>query len=255
MGKPLSLKLDGKVAMVTGGARGIGRAIARALASAGANVAIVDMEAADAAETADMVRNEGRQALTLSADVSRRDEVFQAVEDIITQMDRIDIAVNNAGILTNHNALELTEEEWRRVLGVNLDGVLWCCQAVAERMIAQGRGGRIINIGSVSGRFADWPRKHVAYSVSKAGVVMLTRYLAVEWGPHGITVNSISPSNTETEMLDVEEDVRRRWRDMSPLGRLAKPEEIGAAAVFLASEGGSYVSGHDLVVDAAATCL
>jgi NAD(P)-dependent dehydrogenase (short-subunit alcohol dehydrogenase family) len=248
------LNLGGKVAWVTGGARGIGRAIAIALARAGADVAVVDIDAGEAASVADEVRGFGRRALVLSADVSDSGQVDQMAGDVVDNLGRLDVAVNNAGILVTHAAADCTDEQWRRVMGTNLNGVFWCCRAAGRRLIAQGGGGRIINIGSMSAQVADWPRSHCSYSVSKAGVVMLTRYLAVEWGPHAITVNSISPGNTETDMTARMEEFKPRWREETPLKRLAKPEEIAGAAVYLASDAASYVSGHDLVMDGAYVC-
>jgi NAD(P)-dependent dehydrogenase (short-subunit alcohol dehydrogenase family) len=248
------MNLKGRVAWVTGGARGIGRAIALALARAGADVAVVDINAADAASVADEVRNEGVRALVLSCDVSDSAQVEHMAEDVIRGLGRLDIAVNNAGVLLGHTAAECADDVWRQVMGVNLDGVYWCCRAAGRKLIERGEGGRIINIASMSAQVADWPRRHCAYSVSKAGVVMMTRYLAVEWGEHGITVNSISPGNTETEMLSEQDEHRKRWIESTPLRRLAKPEEIGSAAVYLASGAAAYVSGHDLVIDGAYVC-
>jgi NAD(P)-dependent dehydrogenase (short-subunit alcohol dehydrogenase family) len=247
--------LEGKAAWVTGGARGIGRAAALALARAGADVAIVDIDAAEAATTADEVRQMGRQAVTLSCDVADSSQVDRMARDVVDALGRLDIAVNNAGICLEHTALDCPDDLWRRVISVNLDGVFWCCRAAGRLLIAQGQGGRIINMASMSARVADWPQRHCSYSVSKAGVVMLSRYLAVEWAEHGITVNSVSPGNTMTAMSAPMADLHAQWIQETPLKRFAKPEEIAAAVVFLAGAQAGYVTGHDLVIDGAFTCV
>jgi NAD(P)-dependent dehydrogenase (short-subunit alcohol dehydrogenase family) len=253
---PLSamMNLEGKVAWVTGGARGIGRAIALALAEAGADVAVIDLDAEEASAVADEVRGLGRRGLTLRADVSDPRQVESMAGDVVDSMGRLDIAVNNAGILLEHTAVDCPDDLWRRVMAVNLDGVFWCCRAAGRRLIRQGQGGRIINVASMSGRVADWPLRHCSYSTSKAGVVMLSRYLAVEWAEHGITVNSISPGNTLTAMIEGQSDLHATWNEETPLGRMARPEEIASAAVYLASDAAAYVSGHDLLIDGAYTC-
>lgn len=248
------LSLEDRVAWVTGGARGIGRAIALALAEAGAHVAVIDLDAEEASGVADQIRSLGRKALTLCADVADSAQVDAMARDVVDALGRLDIAVNNAGICPEHTPLDCPDHLWRRVMGVNLDGVYWCCRAAGRLLVEQGEGGRIINIASMSARVADAPLTHCAYSVSKAGVVMLSRYLAVAWGPHRITVNSISPGSTETQMIAGLSAMHETWRRETPLGRLADPREIAAAVVYLASDAGGHVSGHDLVIDGGFTC-
>lgn len=252
---PETMNLSGRVAWVTGGAGGIGRAIALALADAGADVAIIDVDAAEGAATADEIRQRGRQALTLSVDVADSAQVDRMLVDVVEALGRLDIAVNNAGILLDHSAAGCTDDVWRKIMATNLDGVFWCARAAGRHFLERHQPGVIINTASMSGHVADEPWSHLAYSVSKAGVIMMTRYLAAEWGEHGIRVNSISPGNIETKMIQTQSDHRQQWIEATPLRRLGRPEEIGGVAVFLASDAASYVTGHDLVVDGAYTCV
>lgn len=242
--------LSGRKAIVTGGGRGLGRAIAVGLAQFGADVALVARTAAELDETARLVRAEGRLALTYPADVSRKSEVERVVNDVAAQWERIDILVNNAGVDAARPALDYAEDDWDFVLDVNLKGYFLFAQACARHMKAQGRGA-IVNNSSICGEVAI--KNIVAYNASKGGVNMLTRTLALEWAPFGIRVNAFAPSYMEAFMPGAasEHDTAKEQsiRDLTPLGRRGKPEELVGPVVFLASDASSYVTGEILMVD------
>jgi NAD(P)-dependent dehydrogenase (short-subunit alcohol dehydrogenase family) len=243
--------LGGKVAVVTGGGRGIGLAIAQTLAGAGAAVAIAELneEAGERAATA--VRDAGRDALALPTDVRDPRSVEAMVERVIRHFGRIDILVNNAGIARNTPAESTSDEEWREILAVNLDGVFWCCRSGGQRMLARG-SGVIVNVASMSGTIVNKPQPQAAYNASKAAVIMLTKSLAAEWAGRGVRVNCVSPGYIDTEMNSVGLTTpawRSTWLEMTPLGRVGQPVEIAQAVWFLASDAGSFATGTDLVID------
>jgi NAD(P)-dependent dehydrogenase (short-subunit alcohol dehydrogenase family) len=239
-------RLDGKAALVTGAGRGLGQAFALALAEAGADVAAVDIRGDWAAATASAVAARGRRTLSIPLDVSRPPEAARMVEQVTAAWGRLDIAVNNAGIsLPIGPAVGVSEQDWDRLCDLNLKGTFFCCQAEARAMIPR-RYGRIINVASICGRIV-WPEPQAAYSASKAGIAHLTRCLAVEWAPHGIRVNSISPGVTRTPELF--EQVIPVFLAKAPIGRIAGVEDLAAAMVYLASDAADFVVGHDLVLD------
>ena len=250
-------KLTGQVAVVTGAGRGIGRGIAHALAKAGVRAAVADIDASAAEATAKAFRAQGHEALGLAIDVSQRPSVEKMVRKVLSHWGQIDILVNNAGINDSTPALELTDEIWQQVLSVNLTGVFLCSQIVGRHMVERGYG-RIINISSIAAHFGA--PNLAAYSASKVGILGLTRVMAVEWGPHGITVNAICPGNIETEMLrDVfehrgalqgvtAEDVIARIESKTPAGRLGMPSDVAAMVLFLASSAVEYVTGQAINV-------
>jgi NAD(P)-dependent dehydrogenase (short-subunit alcohol dehydrogenase family) len=240
--------LKGRTAFVTGAARGIGRGIARGLAEAGARVALVDRDGEAAQRTAGELQAEGLECLALEADVTRKDRVEAAVEAILGRWGRLDVAVNNAGICHNVPAEKMSEQEWDRVLDIDLRAVFLCAQAVGRRMIAQ-RSGSIINIASMSAQVVNFPQPQAAYNAAKAGVVQLTRSLAAEWAPRGVRVNSISPGYVDTDLLKPAQGLHPQWLERTPQRRFAEPWEIGAAAVYLASEASRFCTGTDLLVD------
>ena len=249
MGGILELfSLKGRDAFVTGAARGIGRGIARGLAEAGARVALVDRDGSGARSAAGELAGEGLECLALEADVTRRDQVEAAIEAILERWGRLDIAVNNAGICHNVPAEAMSEQEWDRVLDLDLRAVFLCAQAAGRRMIAQGSGS-IINIASMSAQVVNFPQPQAAYNAAKAGVVQLTRSLAAEWAPHGVRVNSISPGYVNTDLLEPAKSLHPQWKQLTPQKRFGEPWEIAAAAVYLASEAARFCTGTDLVVD------
>ena len=234
------------MAVVTGGSRGIGFEVARAMRESGAHVVL-----------ADRLREEGEAAAaTLGAefvetDVTRSESVRALAEGVAARHGRVDILANIAGIVHNVPSEDATDEDWRRVMSVNLDGVFFCCREVGKLMLAQGKGV-IVNMASMSGLVSNHPQPQAAYNASKAGVILLTKSLAGEWAGRGVRVNSIAPGYVGTPMTKLGLDTpewRRVWLSETPLGRLAEPAEIAPLAVFLASDASSYMTGATVVID------
>lgn len=242
--------LTDRKAIVTGGGRGLGRAIAVGLAQFGADVAVVSRTRAELEESARSIQAAGRKALIYPADVSKKADIEKVVDDVAAQWGRIDILVNNAGVDAARPAIDYTEEDWDFVLDVNLKGYFLFAQACARVMMKHG-GGVIINNSSILGDVAV--KNIVAYNASKGGVNMLTRTLAVEWAPHNIRVNAFSPAYMEVIMPGAtsqhDEKKEQSIRELTPLGRRGKPEELVGPVVFLASDASSYVTGEVLMVD------
>jgi NAD(P)-dependent dehydrogenase (short-subunit alcohol dehydrogenase family) len=253
------LSLDGQVALVTGSARGIGKALAIGLAEAGADVAVSDLPSMleEARTTQRMVESKGRVSRTYALDVLDIANIQGTVSEVVRDFGRLDILVNNAGIRVRKLALEVSPEDWDAVIDTNLKGTFFCAQAAARYMIDQG-GGRIINIASQMGTVGAEAR--AAYCASKGGVINLTKVLALEWIRHGITVNAIGPGPTTTPgMLAADtrspEVVARDLEVRMPLGRRMEPEELVGACVYLASPSASATTGHHLIVDGGWTAL
>jgi NAD(P)-dependent dehydrogenase (short-subunit alcohol dehydrogenase family) len=247
--------LDGRVAVVTGGTRGLGAGFAAALADAGARVAILGRDADAGRAVVEQLHQAGRTARFIAADVTREPEVGRALAETLEAFDRVDILVNNAGACVHAPALEVTAEDWRRVMDVNLDAVWTCSQVFGRHFVAQ-RSGTIVNIGSMSGIIVNRPQWQPAYNASKAAVHHLTRSLAAEWAPFGVRVNALAPGYIKTDMSPVDEPkFRRHWIEDAPMQRYGTVQELAPAVVFLASDASSFVTGSVLVADGGYTAF
>jgi 3-oxoacyl-[acyl-carrier protein] reductase len=241
--------LTGKVAVVTGASRGIGRAISEMLARQGALVAMTDVLGDAAAEAARDVVAAGGKAEGYTMDVTNAQSVHATIEKIVERHSRVDILVNNAGIVRDNVALRLKREDWDLVLGVNLTGTFTCSQAVLRPMMRQ-RGGRIISISSVVGQMGNAGQSN--YAASKAGIIGFSKSLARELAVRGITVNVVAPGLIDTDMTrGLPESVRNEWASKVPLGRLGTAEDVASAVCFLATDEASYISGQVLAVNGA----
>jgi glucose 1-dehydrogenase len=245
------VQLENKIAIVTGGTSGIGRAIALAFGAAGASVTVNFRKSPEAAdEVVGQLEAAGGKGLAVHADVTKAGEVGAMVARTVEEFGRLDVMVNNAGMETKMPFLETPLEVWEEVLAVNLTGPWLGCQAAARQMVGQNGGGRIVNISSVH---EDLPMPtNAPYCAAKGGVRMLTRTIAVELAPHGVTANNIAPGAVETPMdAEIKEDPEQYESLLSeiPLGRMGKPEEVAALAVYLASDAAAYVTGSTFVVD------
>lgn len=242
--------LEGKVALVTGGRRGLGYAFGRALASAGARVAISSRDGEAGSEAAEAMRSEGLEVTAVTGDVTCYADVQSMVRLVEEVCGPLDVLVNNAGVVEHRPALKVSAKSWRSVMSVNVDGLWYCCQAVGRRMVERKRGV-IVNIGSISGMIVNRPQWQPAYNASKAAVHQLTRSLAAEWAPYNIRVNALALGYVRTEMSPdpTEPEVLRRWVKDVPMQRMATPDEIAPAVVFLASEAASFMTGSVMVLD------
>ena len=241
------MKLTGKVALVTGAAQGIGKAIALLLARNGADLVVSDINLEKAEETAKEIRAMGPKAVAVKVDVANLSDVDQMVTGILEKLAKIDILVNNAGITRDKLILRMTEEDWDAVLGVNLKGTFNCTKAVVRHMAKQ-RSGKIVNIASVVGEMGNAGQAN--YSASKAGVIGLTKTIAREYAQRGINVNAIAPGYIETPMTEaLPEKAKEELRKLIPMERLGKPEDVAEAVLFLVSEESSYMTGQVLNVN------
>jgi NAD(P)-dependent dehydrogenase (short-subunit alcohol dehydrogenase family) len=244
----MGMSLEGRAAIVTGGGGAIGRAIALKLAGQGVSIAVADLRLDAAEETAHLVSQAGGQAAPIAADVGAPEQVDLMVRETVAAFGRVDIMVSNAGIGDIRSFFDLTPEAWERTLRINLTGPFLCGQAAAREMTKR-KWGRIVNIASISGQKAGWGR--TAYGTSKAGVIHLTKQMAMELGPLGITANAIGPGPVDTEMTRTGHTPKTReaYIQSIPAGRYGLPEEMAAGVAFLASEEAAYVNGHCLNVD------
>ena len=241
-----SFSLRDRVAVVTGGGGGIGLEIGRALRAAGAVVVAAEINAETGRAAAEKLEGDFVQT-----DVTDPDSVRGMVRAVLDGHGKIDVFVNNAGIAHNVPAEEMSDEEWRRMLSINLDGVFWCCREAGRAMLERGSGA-IVNIASMSGMVSNHPQPQAHYNASKAGVIMLTKSLAGEWASRGVRVNSISPGYVRTPLTELgmsNPEWRDVWLSSTPMGRIAEPREIAPAVVFLASDASRYATGTNLVID------
>jgi len=248
--------LKGLAGIVTGGGQGIGRVYCHAFAEAGADVVVAEMNAETGKETSEQVRATGRKCVFVETDVRDRRSVEHMVDESLKAFGKMDFLMNNVGLARVCPAVDISEEQWRSVFDVNLNGMFFCCQAVGRHMINR-KMGSIINVSSVSDRIANHGRAHLSYNVSKAGVRHLTTVLACEWAEHNVRVNGIAPGFVATEQA------RRALADASygdkvvpwiPMQRPGEPAELGPLAIFLASPASSYMTGTTVVIDGGYTC-
>jgi len=243
--------LEGKVAIVTGGAQGLGEAMAIGLAKYGAKIIVADISYEKAQEMTK--RNREFNIEIYKLDVTQKKQIYKMVNKIIGRFKKIDILVNSAGTIIRKPVVDLTEKDWDTVLTINLKGTFLCCQAVGKFMIKQRRG-KIINIASVSSKLGHMER--AAYAASKGGVVQLTKVMAHEWAKYGINVNAISPAICETPLTIGLRDSKEKINKITnkiPIGRLGKPEDLIGSVIYLSSKASDFVTGHNLFVDGGRT--
>ncbi|MGY1705972.1 SDR family oxidoreductase [Geodermatophilus sp. SYSU D00697] len=251
--------LDGRVAVVTGGARGLGLTMARALARWGVRPALLDV-LPEVGERAAVLREEaGVASVGLPTDVTDQRSVADAFAEVERTLGSPSILVNAAGITVWEDSIDAPLESWQRVIDINLTGTFVCCQALARAARAAGSRASIVNISSMSAQVVNVPQHQASYHASKAGVDMLTKALAVEWAPLGIRVNAIAPgyvlSDMTRQFMDANPDLARRWTDMIPAGRMAEPADLEALVVLLCSDRSSYLVGQSVVIDGAYTAV
>lgn len=258
MGIMERMRLDDKSIFVTGGARGIGKSVATAFCEAGANVAIVDMDIDTAKKTAAWLSETyGKDCIAVQADVTNPEQVDAMINTVLAKYGKLDAAFCNAGICMNIPAEEMTFEQWKKVIDINLTGVFLTAQAAGKVMLKQGYGS-IINTASMSAHIVNVPQPQCSYNASKAGVIQLTKSLAIEWAKRGVRVNCISPGYIGTDLTLSSESLKpliEKWNAMAPMGRLGKPEELQSICVYLAGDTSSFTTGSDFVVDGAFTCF
>ncbi|MFS2152509.1 SDR family NAD(P)-dependent oxidoreductase [Rhizobium sp. Rhizsp42] len=250
-------KLTDKIAVVTGAARGIGYAAVEALAEAGAEVVLTDMNDALLKEATATLAAKGYSVDSVVLDVTDVKAVHAAHDEIVARHGRVDILVNNAGIaISNHPAETMADDVWNKVIDVNLNGVFWCCRAFGKSMLDRG-SGTIVNVGSMSGFVVNRPQEQANYNASKAAVHHLTKSLAAEWGARGVRVNSVAPTYIDTEMNKyVYEDAEmyRHWVGGTPMNRLGRTDEVASVILFLASDASSLMTGSIVLADGGYVC-
>jgi NAD(P)-dependent dehydrogenase (short-subunit alcohol dehydrogenase family) len=241
-----NFKLENQIVIVTGGGQGIGFEIAQAMRASGAYLIIAEANQTSGEQAAQSLEGD-----FIQTDVTNSGSVKSMVSEVVKKHGRIDCIVNNAGICRNTPSEDVSDDEWRLVMSVDLDGVFYCCREVGKHMLERGAGS-IVNIGSMSGIISNHPQPQSAYNAAKAGVIHLTKSLAGEWAARGVRVNSISPGYIGTAMTKAALE-NPEWRDIwlssTPMGRLGEPAEVAAIAVFLASPASSFMTGSDVVVD------
>jgi NAD(P)-dependent dehydrogenase (short-subunit alcohol dehydrogenase family) len=244
-----SFKLDGEKAIVTGAGRGLGREIALGLAEAGADVAVVDFRTDECRETSEMILKLGRKSIALNCNVTKEEDVENMVGQTIAEFGRIDVLVCNAGFGTWSSAEDMEFSTWQKIMDVNLNGVFLSCKWVGREMIKTGKGS-IINISSVSAYTVPSPQKQCHYNASKAGVIQLTKSLAVEWAPYNIRVNVLCPGYIMTPLIGkTDPEMLKKWIEMTPQKRIPEPSELKGIVVFLASQAAGYLTGCSIIAD------
>ena len=248
--------LEGRKALVTGAGRGIGRVLAISLAQAGCDIAILEKNIEDAHNVVGEIKKIGKKAAAFQVDVTKKAEVEKAFSAAAKFLGRLDMVINNAGVCIHEAAEDTSEEHFDYIVDTDLKGVFLCCQSAMKVMKPQKKGS-IINIASMSGTVSNYPQKQAHYNAAKAGVILLTKCLAVEWVDLGIRVNSISPGYTRTEMTvqTSPPEMIAQWESMIPMRRMAEPLELAGAAIYLASDASSYTTGSDIIVDGGYTAL
>jgi NAD(P)-dependent dehydrogenase (short-subunit alcohol dehydrogenase family) len=246
------MRLDGKRGFVTGGARGIGKATALGFAQAGADVAIVDIDIEEAEKTAAYIAEQsGRKVIAIQADCTVEEDVIAMVDRVVEELGGLDFCHANAGICINEKADRMSYDQWFKVINVNLNGVFLTDKYAGLYMLDHG-GGSIINTASMSGHIVNVPQPQCAYNASKAGVIQLTKSLAVEWAEAGVRVNSISPGYMETELVMANETLKpliNQWNKLIPARRMGKVDELQTICIYLAGDTSSYTTGSDFVID------
>ncbi len=253
-----SMRLDGKKGFVTGGARGIGKCTATGFAEAGADIAIVDLDIETAkAAAAEIAEKTGRKVIAVYADVTKEADVQAMVDQVVEELGGLDFCHANAGICINVPAEEMTYAQWTKNIDVNLNSIFLTDTIAGKYMLKQGHGS-IINTASMSAHIVNVPQPQCAYNASKAGVIQLTKSLAIEWAKRGVRVNSISPGYIGTDLTLSSEFLQpliKQWNAMAPMGRLGKPEELESICVYLAGDTSTFTTGSDFVIDGAFTCF
>lgn len=253
-------RLNDRVALITGAASGIGKELAKGLAEAGAHIVIADVNYDGAVRTAEEVAKIGVRTLAVKADITSERDLDEMVDRVMKEFGRIDILVNNAGIGARIEIERMEYKDWQRMMDVNLNSIFLVSKAVGKVMIEQKRGS-IINISSMSGLVVNVPQYQAAYNTSKAGVIMITRSMALEWARYNIRINTIAPGYMKTEMTakDFENEganpMVRKWMELTPMNRPGTPDELQGIALYLASDASSYATGGIFVVDGGYTLL
>ncbi len=251
--------LEAQVAVITGGARGLGLSMAQALAKWGTKIALLDV-LGDVTHSAETVQREfAVESVGVVADVTDESSVAAAFADVGRTLGSPSILINAAGITVWEDSIDVSQESWQRVININLTGTFLCCQALARACAAAGKAGVIVNVSSMSARVVNLPQHQASYHASKAGVEMLTKALAVEWAPIGIRVNAIAPGYMLSEMTrqftTANPELAEQWRTMIPAGRMGEPADLEALVVFLCSARSSYLMGQSIVIDGAYTAV